>query len=777
MLHASPFFHGPDRGASTRLAIVQHSDVPASVVRVASATIASCDLLPGVWVTLRSATRSRVARLEADDTLPRLTAAVSRLLAFNLGLSGGDDDDDDWVDLTPGGTWITARNVRIKTDAPPVAKSVTLARVKSPNSSATESYVAQLKAFFSVRPPRLLHEGDVLEIPSSAADASSDKPVDLYAGPQDDDDDAAAAAAKQPVYFTVSLVEADAPDAVVDVVATKLAAAGAANSRIPPSTWLADVVVPSLSRLVVPAVQHQLALCVLLTGPKGAGKMRACAALAAQLGVHLIEASLAEVRGLPAQRAHDAVEAHFERARDVRPCILVLRGAGSLAAAAAGAPGRDKPEDPDLVASAFWKARETPDVVVVATAEQADDVPQLLRGCFTHEIALPAPDLAARTRLLGELLAQANVHPDVSADKLAALTAGRTQNELKAVLANAGVHAVARRAEQLSESDFDKAVDALPSALETSAAAPKIPAVYWDDVGGLKHAKDEILDLVQAPLRTPELYASGLRARSGILLFGPPGTGKTLLAKAVATECKLNFLSVKGPELLDMYIGESERKVRQVFETARNARPCVLFFDELDSLAPARGRGSDSGGVMDRVVSQLLTELDGMQGNTDVFVMGATNRPDLLDPSLMRPGRLDRNLFLGVASEPEEQLKIVRALTRKYHHAPDVDLQGLVLQLPRNLTGADFYALCSNAMANALKRRVKELKALGEQRGLPPSKLLATLPESELHVEVTMADYNLARMSLVPSVSEKELAHYEVLRKQYAAGGARLTGT
>jgi peroxin-6 len=147
-----------------------------------------------------------------------------------------------------------------------------------------------------------------------------------------------------------------------------------------------------------------------------------------------------------------------------------------------------------------------------------------------------------------------------------------------------------------------------------------------------------MIETLELPIKHPELFASGLKKRSGILLYGPPGTGKTLVAKAVATTLSLNFLSVKGPELLNMYVGESEANVRKVFEKARNAHPCVVFFDELDSLAPKRGDHGDSGGVMDRIVSQLLAELDGMS-QSDVFVIGATNRPDLLDPALLRPGR------------------------------------------------------------------------------------------------------------------------------------------
>jgi peroxin-6 len=158
-----------------------------------------------------------------------------------------------------------------------------------------------------------------------------------------------------------------------------------------------------------------------------------------------------------------------------------------------------------------------------------------------------------------------------------------------------------------------------------------------------------------------------MKKRSGILFYGPPGTGKTLLAKAIATEFSLNFFSVKGPELLNMYIGESEANVRRVFQRARDARPCVVFFDELDSVAPKRGNQGDSGGVMDRIVSQLLAELDGMSdGGEGVFVIGATNRPDLLDQALLRPGRFDKMLYLGVSDTHDKQLTILEALTRKY---------------------------------------------------------------------------------------------------------------
>jgi peroxin-6 len=261
--------------------------------------------------------------------------------------------------------------------------------------------------------------------------------------------------------------------------------------------------------------------------------------------------------------------------------------------------------------------------------------------------------------------------------------------------------------------------------------------VSWDDVGGLAEVKADILDTVQLPLEHPELFGSNLKKRSGtlaaalslsplspsrlcsagILLYGPPGTGKTLLAKAVATSCSLNFFSIKGPELLNMYIGESEANVRRVFQRARDARPCVVFFDELDSVAPKRGAHGDSGGVMDRIVSQLLAELDGIAssstagggGSGDVFVIGATNRPDLLDPALLRPGRFDRLLYLGVSDTDEGQLRILEALTRKFRLDPALDLSRVASACPFNFTGADFYALCADALLNAMSRKAQEI--------------------------------------------------------------------
>lgn len=260
--------------------------------------------------------------------------------------------------------------------------------------------------------------------------------------------------------------------------------------------------------------------------------------------------------------------------------------------------------------------------------------------------------------------------------------------------------------------------------------------------------------VVELPLKHPGLFAGGLRRRSGVLLYGPPGTGKTLLAKAVATECSVNFLSVKGPELINMYVGESERLVREVFEKAHRARPCVIFFDELDSLAPARGRGSDSGGVMDRVVSQLLAEIDSAQGGSgtdDIFIIGATNRPDLLDPALLRPGRLDKLLYIGIASDPLDRMKVLTALTRRFDFHDSVDLLEIAKRCPGRLTGADMYGLCSGAWMSAMKRHASSGNA----------KYLKS-------VVVSQEDFLHSLSTVTPSLSAEDVAVYEQIRASHS---------
>ncbi|OAA80062.1 peroxisomal biogenesis factor 6 [Akanthomyces lecanii RCEF 1005] len=457
--------------------------------------------------------------------------------------------------------------------------------------------------------------------------------------------------------------------------------------------------------------------------------------------------------------------------------------------------------------------------VLIATTNNVDDVPDGVRALFTHELEMGAPDEAEREAILRGVIGDRGITLDPSIDlnsialKTAALVAGdlvdvveraslaqRARLEaLSAKTSDAGLPlpitvrdvqvAGGPLARSLTGSDFDVAVEAARKNFSDSIGAPKIPNVTWDDVGGLGNVKDAITETIQLPLERPELFAKGMKKRSGILFYGPPGTGKTLLAKAIATEYSLNFFSVKGPELLNMYIGESEANVRRVFQRARDARPCVVFFDELDSVAPKRGNQGDSGGVMDRIVSQLLAELDGMSGGDDtggVFVIGATNRPDLLDQALLRPGRFDKMLYLGVSDTHDKQRTILEALTRKFTLHPSVSLANVAQQLPFTYTGADFYALCSDAMLKAVTRQATavdaKVRALNADAASSSSRAAPSHPvstayyfdhfatEEDVAVVVTEQDFLDAHDELIPSVSAGELSHYEKVRAMFEGG-------
>ncbi|CAN8099003.1 unnamed protein product [Discula destructiva] len=459
--------------------------------------------------------------------------------------------------------------------------------------------------------------------------------------------------------------------------------------------------------------------------------------------------------------------------------------------------------------------------VLIATTTEVDKVPEGVRGLFTHELEMSAPDEGEREAILRNIINDQGISldPDVDMGSVALKTAALVAGDLVDVVDRALVAKRSRlekltsqpsntshpkftirdlqvaggpAARSLAPSDFDVAVDAARKNFADAIGAPKIPNVTWDDVGGLDNVKDTVSETIQLPLERPELFAKGMKKRSGILFYGPPGTGKTLLAKAIATEYSLNFFSVKGPELLNMYIGESEANVRRVFQRARDARPCVVFFDELDSVAPKRGNQGDSGGVMDRIVSQLLAELDGMSGGEDnaggVFVIGATNRPDLLDSALLRPGRFDKMLYLGVSDTHDKQLRILEALTRNFTLHPTVSLRTVAEKLPFTYTGADFYALCSDAMLNAVTRqaakvdaKIKHLNdealASAEDEGKKTPNLITTANYFDHHatpddiaVSVTEEDFLNAHRELIPSVSAGELAHYERVRASFEGG-------
>lgn len=445
-------------------------------------------------------------------------------------------------------------------------------------------------------------------------------------------------------------------------------------------------------------------------------------------------------------------------------------------------------------------------VIFTSTTNNRDKLPTRIRSLFNFEINVPVPNEKQRLEIFKFYLSEQVLNygnfkgiddnlkleyildNKVNLEKLTQQSAGLTAIDIKSIVQRAKNECYTNSPVEgliwnngkyiISNDHIYKAISKVRDEFSVSIGAPKIPNVSWDDIGGVSAVRDEIMDTIDMPLRHPELFGHGMKQRSGILFYGPPGTGKTLMAKAIASNFSLNFFSVKGPELLNMYIGESEANVRKVFQRARDAKPCVIFFDEIDSVAPKRGNQGDSGGVMDRIVSQLLAELDGMSSNGDgVFVIGATNRPDLLDDSLLRPGRFDKLLYLGVPDDNEKQLNILNALTRKFNLDQDVELMKIAELCPFHYSGADFYALCSDAMLNAMLRVANEVDVkLLEYNEHANVKLTLNqwfdkvATSSDTKVTVKMEDFVKAQSHLTPSISQDELNHYLKIKNSFVNG-------
>ncbi|KAJ2454953.1 peroxisomal assembly protein [Coemansia sp. RSA 2336] len=591
------------------------------------------------------------------------------------------------------------------------------------------------------------------------------------------------------------------------------------------------------------ALSRNLHCAVLLKGNSGTGKRTLVNDVAENLGAHLYELNCFDMLTETEDKTAQVLQMYFQNARRYTPCVLHLRSIDALAQATNNP--QEAPDDLPIarvlkacIANVGQAYQETGyPIIIIATSSQPDKIPVALETAFRHEIELPVPDESTRLVLVERIAAKGlPLSADTDLAYIAQQTASFVARDLAMLVKRAESRAwirlqqslrSLRKSEQslrtrdamlsglsITNEDLLGALGDARASMSDTLGVPKIPNVKWDDVGGLADAKKDILDTIRLPMEQPHLFASGLSTRSGLLFYGPPGTGKTLLAKAIATECGLNFFSCKGPELISPYIGESEANVRRIFQKAREASPCVIFFDELDSLAPKRGQQGDSGGVMDRIVSQLLAELDGMSGGGDkdsdevqgadalpaspkeggasavqVFAIGATNRPDLLDPALLRPGRFDKLVYLGVSETHDAQLNIIQALTRKFHLHPDLDLQSIAEKCPFHYTGADFYALCSDALLKAMLRTVDEVDILVKQWNedqacsatdpasaekshypvpMTPQYYLDHIADDDIkQVTVTAADFERALDELIPSVSADELVRYQELRRQF----------
>ena len=463
---------------------------------------------------------------------------------------------------------------------------------------------------------------------------------------------------------------------------------------------------------------------VLLHGPPGCGKTLIARAIA-----HETEASFFAVSGPEIiHKFYGESEAHlrkiFEEATRKSPSIIFLDEIDAIAPRRENVVGEvEKRVVAQLLALMDGLAKRQHLIVIAATNLPNMLDPALRRpGRFDREIEIPIPDRIGRGEILSVHSRGMPLAQDVAIGHVAEITHGFVGADLEALCREAAMiclrrimpdidFALARIPyEQLKKLEvrMEDFMDALrevePSA--TREVFVEVPDVRWDDVGGLSDVKQRLIEAVEWPLQYADLFSkASIRPPKGILLTGPPGCGKTMLAKAIATESRVNFISVKGPALLSKYIGESERGVRDMFRKAKQAAPCIIFFDEIDALVPARGGGSDDH-VAERVLSQFLTELDGVEELNGVLVLGATNRLDMLDPAILRPGRFDQIVEIPLPDEEGRRL-IFEVHLRKKPLGPGISARSLAADTD-GFSGAEIEGVCTQAALRAVRRAVTE---------------------------------------------------------------------
>eukprot|EP00931_Biecheleriopsis_adriatica_P117751 TRINITY_DN93238_c0_g1_i1.p1 TRINITY_DN93238_c0_g1~~TRINITY_DN93238_c0_g1_i1.p1 ORF type:complete len:783 (-),score=213.17 TRINITY_DN93238_c0_g1_i1:24-2372(-) len=560
-----------------------------------------------------------------------------------------------------------------------------------------------------------------------------------------------------------------------------------------------DDILEDLRQLVVQPLGHpevfshlgvQPPTGVLLYGPPGCGKTKIAHAIAGTTGVPFFCIAATEIVSGMSGESEAKIRQLFQAAIAVAPSMIFMDEVDAIT------PKRDsagREMERRIVAQLLTCLDELQktNVIVLGATNRPDSLDPALRraGRFDREIAMGIPDEAARAKILEKMVQGMRLAEDLDLKFLANKTAGFVGADLSALTKEAALGAVQRAFKGLdaerqkagasaeegppqpysAEEMSSLAVEAADFTAALARVQPSsrregfttIPDVKWEDVGALREVQSDMDAAVCEPIRKAELFRElGLTVPVGVLLFGPPGCGKTLLAKATANQSGANFIAVKGPELLNKYVGESERAVRLVFQRARSSSPCVIFFDELDALVPRRS--SEGSGSSERVVNQMLTEMDGVQTRAQVYVIAATNRPDIVDPAMLRPGRLDRLLYVPLPSEAG-RLEILQTHLRKIPLAEDVDLHKMAKESD-GFSGADLSSLAREAAMLAIRAaadmpRAAPPAAPGEGEAPKEQGSLA----AAAGVQVTAALLQHARSRIQPSVGRQERKEYEEL--------------
>jgi len=521
---------------------------------------------------------------------------------------------------------------------------------------------------------------------------------------------------------------------------------------------------------------------ILLYGPPGTGKTLIARAVANETGAFFFLINGPEIMSKLAGESESNLRKAFEEAEKNSPAIVFIDELDAIAPKREKTHGEVERRIVSQLLTLMDGLKQRSHVVVMAATNRPNSIDPALRrfGRFDREIDIGIPDNIGRLEILRIHTKNMKLADDVDLDQIAQESHGNVGADLAQLCAEAAIQQIREKMDLIDMEDDHIDAEVLnslavtmenfrfamgkntPSALRETVV--EVPNVTWQDIGGLESVKTELQELVQYPVEHPEKFLKfGMTPSRGVLFYGPPGCGKTLLAKAIANECQANFISIKGPELLTMWFGESEANVRDVFDKARSAAPCVLFFDELDSIAKARGGNQgDAGGAADRVINQVLTEMDGMGSKKNVFIIGATNRPDIIDPAILRPGRLDQLLYIPLPDEAS-RVSILKANLRKSPVATDVDIPYLA-KVTNGFSGADLTEICQRACKLAIRddiasaiQREKENK-IRVEKGQEPME-----DDDDGGVsDITRAHFEEAMKFARRSVTDNDIRKYEM---------------
>lgn len=543
---------------------------------------------------------------------------------------------------------------------------------------------------------------------------------------------------------------------------------------------------------------------VLLTGPSGCGKTAMARAVAAETGAYFFVINGPEVISKRAGESETNLRRAFEdaeaNAEDYNGAIIFIDEVDSIAPKRDKAGGEVEKRIVSQLLTLMDGMKSTSKVVVMAATNRASTIEPALRrpGRFDRELDMGIPDEKGRLEILQIKTRDMRLGKDIDLEFLARNTHGYVGADLQQLCMEAALECIRSKMglidfdkDQIDKKildsivvegkHFDHAVGIVaPSSLRENQV--EVPDVKWEDVGGLEDVKRELHETVQYPVEHAEKYVKfGMSPSKGVLFYGPPGCGKTLLAKAIANEAGANFISIKGPELLTQWFGESEANVRELFDKARAASPCILMFDEMDSIAKTRGSGSGGGSseAGDRVINQILTEIDGVGARKNVFVIGATNRPDILDPAVIRPGRLDQLIYIPLP-DFKSRMAIFQASLRKAPLDPAVDIEVLA-RSTQGFSGADISEICTSASKLAIREAIlsaEERKNESEsdeadENEHDDSSSKRSSEKTEAVGEqmlITKRHFNFAMSRARRSVTEKDLVLFEEFAEKQQAG-------